>query len=203
MRSVFYQSEWNDKPQRDTFTVVSITRKAIYKGLETLLDCAVYLNRFFPSYRIKWRVAGVKNTDEVTKLIERKLKTRFEDMGIILLGTLNEDNLVTEMLQADLFVHPSHTDNSPNSICEAMLLGMPIIATYAGGIPSIILDKEEGLLIQDGDSIALAGAVLELYHNREYAVLLGKKARQKAMNRHSPASIAETIYDIYNAVLRP
>ncbi|MBN1181894.1 MAG: glycosyltransferase family 4 protein [Bacteroidales bacterium] len=201
MRSVFYQNEWISKSRRETFTIISTTRKAIYKGLETILESALYVKRFFPKYKFKWRVAGVRNTDEVSLLIERKLKVRFGDVGISLLGPLSEEELVTEMLQADLFVHPSHTDNSPNSICEAMLLGMPIIATYAGGIPSIILDKEEGLLIQDGDSIALTGAVLELYHNPESSILLGENARKKALMRNHPAKVIKVLLGIYNVVL--
>lgn len=201
MRSVFYQNEWISKSQRETFTIISTTRKAIYKGLETILEGAMYVQRFFPKYKFKWRVAGVRNTDEVSILIARKLNVRFGEVGISLLGPLSEEELVTEMLQADLFVHPSHTDNSPNSICEAMLLGMPIIATYAGGIPSLILDKEEGLLIQDGDSIALAGAVLELYHNQEYSILLGENARKKAMTRNDPARVIKELLGIYNEVI--
>lgn len=201
MRSVFYQNKWVGNSKRETFTIISTTRKAIYKGLETILEGAMFVQRFFPKYNFVWRVAGVRNTDEVSRLIERKLKVRFEDLGISLLGPLSEEELVAEMLQANLFLHPSHTDNSPNSICEAMLLGMPIIATYAGGIPSIIIDKEEGLLIQDGDSIALAGAVLELYHNQEYSILLGVNSRKKAMMRNDPARIRKELLDIYNLVL--
>ena len=100
----------------------------------------------------------LRKQDEISYLVERKYKTRFTDYNIELLGPLLENELINELLTADLFVHASHIENSPNSVCEAMLLGMPVIATYAGGTPSILSDKNEGLLVQDGDPYALAGS---------------------------------------------
>jgi glycosyltransferase involved in cell wall biosynthesis len=91
-------------------------------------------------------------------------------------------------------------DKSPNSFCEAMLLGMPVIATYVVGTPSIICDKKEGLLVQDGDPNALAGAILELYKDRNYAISLGHNARERAIRRHNPENILEDILKIYSAI---
>ena len=201
MRPLFYQKKWDHKSHRTHLRIISTTRNAIYKGLETIVECASYLKFLFPDKEILWEVAGVRSNDEVPLLLEKKLKRRFKEFGIRLLGPLNEVELVSEMLQADLFVHPSHTDNSPNSICEAMLLGMPVISTFAGGIPTIITDKEDGLLVQDGDPIALAGAIYELYHNHEFTILLSQRARSKAMMRHDPAKVTQTLLGIYGEVL--
>jgi glycosyltransferase involved in cell wall biosynthesis len=114
---------------------------------------------------------------------------------------MNEDGLVGEMLGADLFVHSSHIDNSPNSVCEAMLMGMPVIASYAGGTPSLITDKKEGLLVQDGDPYALAGAILELARDKDYAYTLGCNARIRAMQRNDPSRIVNDVMRIYSSVL--
>ena len=92
------------------------------------------------------------------------------------------------MLNANLYVHPSHIENSSNSICEAMLLGMPIIATYAGGTPSILGDKNEGLLVQDGDPYALAKS-------------LGSKARVKSFIRNDKEKIVKDVINIYASIL--
>jgi glycosyltransferase involved in cell wall biosynthesis len=105
------------------------------------------------------------------------------------------------MIHSDVFVHASHIDNSPNSLCEAMLLGMPVIATFAGGIPSILKDKHEGLLVQDGDPYAMAGAMLELFEDAEYAKTLGLNARQTAMLRHNPDTITKNMVQIYSSVI--
>lgn len=201
MRPLFYQKEWSHRSHVTQIRIISTTRNTIYKGLETILECASYLRSLFPDKEILWEVAGVKSSDEVPLLLEKKLKRKFKESGIILLGPLNEVELVSEMLEADLFVHPSHTDNSPNSVCEAMLLGMPVISTFAGGIPAIVTDKEDGLLVQDGDPIALAGAIYELNNNPEFAISLSQRARAKAMMRHDPARVTQTLVGIYSEVL--
>ncbi len=68
---------------------------------------------------------------------------------------------------------PSHIENSPNALCEAMLVGTPCIAAFVGGVPSLVRHGEEGLLYHDADPFALAGAVDRLLGDRE----LGEAAR--------------------------
>jgi glycosyltransferase involved in cell wall biosynthesis len=82
-----------------------------------------------------------------------------------------------------------------------MLLGMPIIATFAGGIPTTVENKKEGLLVQDGDPYALAGAILELKENSNYANELGNNARAKAMCRHNPDKIVNKLLNIYSSII--
>jgi glycosyltransferase involved in cell wall biosynthesis len=82
-----------------------------------------------------------------------------------------------------------------------MLLGMPIIATFSGGIPSIITDKKECLLVQDGDPFALAGAILELIKDQDYAQRLGDNARERALVRHNPNRIVNELLGTYKTLI--
>jgi glycosyltransferase involved in cell wall biosynthesis len=82
-----------------------------------------------------------------------------------------------------------------------MVLGMPIVATNVGGLDSLITDKIEGLLVQEGDPYSFAAAILELTNNYNYAELLGKNAREKAVIRHNPKQIGMRLLDIYHRVL--
>ena len=117
------------------------------------------------------------------------------------MGRLEDSELLKVMLKSSLFVHPSHIENSPNSVCEAMLLGMPIIATYTGGTSSLIENNKEGLLVQDGDSYSLAGSILELAGNRELAENLGANAKKRSFARHDPLKISENVIKIYYEIL--
>ena len=65
----------------------------------------------------------------------------------------------------------------------------------------IIENKKEGLLIQDGDPYALAGAIVELIKDNNLANSLGENAREKALIRHNPASIAQMVKNIYASIL--
>lgn len=82
-----------------------------------------------------------------------------------------------------------------------MLLGVPCIATFAGGTGSMLSDKEQGLLIQDGDPWAMAGAILEFMSNPELAQNLGAKARELAHQKHNPERIAKDIMNVYKKII--
>lgn len=95
----------------------------------------------------------------------------------------------------------SHIENSPNNLSEAMILGMPCIATFAGGTGSLLIDGYEGILIQDGDPWAMAGAVMEMKENFERAIVVADKARTRALNRHDKNRIINDLIDIYKKIL--
>lgn len=202
MRPGFYQSTWQQEVSgKDRFIILSTMRDGIYKGLETIYECNEILRENVPDIKPVWKIAGISMDSNIYNILIKKYTRRFDNSDIIFLGSLSESDLICEMKMANLFIHPSHIDNSPNSVCEAMMLGMPVISTYSGGIPSIIEDKNEGLLIQDGDPYALAGAIVELYRDRDYAFNLGLNARKRALTRHNPEKIVSNLLNIYNSVL--
>jgi len=63
------------------------------------------------------------------------------------LGSLEVNEMVEAMKISRFMVHPSYIDNSPNSICEAQILGLPVVATNVGGVESLIENGKTGLLI--------------------------------------------------------
>lgn len=201
MRSNFFLHQWAINKRGANSVIITTIRGNIYKGLETIYECKKILNKIDLAYKIIWKIAGIKETDEISYLLQRKYRFTFREMGILLLGPLEENELIQEMLNSNIFIHPSHIENGSNSTSEAMLLGMPVIATFAGGIPTTIENKKEGLLVQDGDPYALAGAILELLRDPEYANFLGEHARLKALNRHNPQKITNEVIKIYNLLI--
>jgi glycosyltransferase involved in cell wall biosynthesis len=201
MRPTFYLRQWFRQSSQKQYTIISVIRNVIYKGLETVYECKKMLGDLFPGMNIVWKIGGINEQDEIAYLVRRKYADAWERQGIQLLGALQESELVNEMLNADVFVHPSHIENSSNGLCEAMLLGMPAIATYAGGTPSLLADKKEGILVQDGDPYALTGAIAELIREGDYANSLGANARKRAIARHDPERIVNDVMNIYSSVI--
>ncbi len=200
LRKAFYEHQWAPK-KREEKIIVSTIQANIYKGLETVLETAVLLKEKM-GVAVKWYIAGIAETDIIVKVFERKMKKRFRDYHVILSGRLKPEELLKLELDADVFVHPSHIDNSPNSVCEAMLLGMPIVATFTGGTGSLLADRKEGLLIQDGDPYAMAGAIWDMINDLFLAAELGRNARQRAKERHDPNSIVENLIRIYKSIAK-
>lgn len=199
IRREFFETHWNYSFRKE-ITCVSILKGTSYKGIDLLIEALVILKQY-SDHIIKVKICGVSENEEIVHVIKRKYKKVIGLIQIEFLGKLETNELVQQLCSANLYIHPSFIENSPNSVCEAMALGMPIISTNVGGINSLINDREEGLLVQEGEPYSLAAAILELINNYEYAVTLGKNARLKSIARHEPQKIAKQLLDIYNSIL--
>ena len=198
LRDKFYKTLWK-KPDNEKKIIHSTSGEAIFKGFETVCEALNELNK--KGLDVEWRVAGVSKDRLLNKVVKKKLGTSYPSKGLYLLGNLNEQELIDKMLEADVFVLPSHIDNSPNNLCEAMLIGMPCISTYVGGTPSLLTDKQDGILIQDGDPWSMAGAILELFQDPDLAQKYGQKARERALIRHNPERIVNDLINIYQLAI--
>ncbi len=198
LRESFYLNKWIPRENLNTI-IHTTTSNSLYKGFETICYTLNLLNK--NGCNIEWRVAGLVDADSIVKVVKRKLGKGYPKKGLVFLGNLNASELINKMLEADLYVMPSHIENSPNSLCEAMILGMPCISTFAGGTNSLLYDKKEGILIQDGDPWSMAGAVLELLEDYESAIIYGKRARERALVRHNKNKIVKELTQIYNEII--
>lgn len=201
LRDGFYQARWEEL-QRDCNKVIihTTTGSLLFKGIETVFEAAAILKRL--GLNFEWRVAGISEGSEISQLIQKKMKGENPQKLVKLLGALSEDQLIEKMLEAHVYVNASHQDNSPNSLCEAMLIGMPCVATLAGGTGSILKDGETGIIVQDGDPWAMAGAVYELANDIQLASKYARRAREIAIERHNKEKVVEQVIDAYNAIMR-
>ncbi len=198
LRESFYQQQWRPH-YREKPILISVAGTAFYKGIETICLALNELNKTGVCF--EWRIAGIIENDLIVKIIKKKLDVNFPKDGLVFLGNLNEEHLVRSLLDSDIFVLSSHIENSPNSLCEAMMLGLPCISTFVGGTGSIIIDKEDGMLIQDGDPWAMAGVILELVNNKDKAIMIGEKARRNAKNRHDKIKIVDDLVNAYKTII--
>lgn len=199
MRSEFSAVRWAGREHSGT--IVYTTSSALLgKGTEVLLEALALVNT--QSDRpVTLRVAGVHPGSEIDRLY-RRVATRVGLAGsVVWLGRLDAAALAEELAVADVFAYPSHVDNSPNAVAEAMLVGSPVVATSVGGIPSMIRDRIEGLLVPRGDRRALADGIMRLLDDRRTAARLGATARMTALARHDPQRIAAHTLDIYGDVV--
>jgi glycosyltransferase involved in cell wall biosynthesis len=202
IRPRFYELNW--QPVKSAVPVYLTTSSpSFYKGFETVIDTAKILtgNRV----PFTWLVAGLKEDQPMVKLMLQHTGIGVRDLealNIRLLGTLSEAELTAHLLKCDVYVQVSHIENAPNSLAEAQLAGVPIIASFAGGTSSLLRDGEHGVLVQDGDPFALAGALQEVkkYADRHYA--MAAEGRRVARRRHDPSGIYADMLAGYSEIIK-
>ena len=200
LRDPFYGPRWVGHSERPGGPRLSLCAKSYHrKGVDVAVESIGILAG--AGLDVRLRIFGLDPRGErAARLLSRARREGTADR-IELLGELTAEQVVAEMLMCDVYLHPSRSDNSPNSLCEAMLLGVPCIASTAGGIPSLATDNVDALLVPPGDAYSLAGAVKSLFSDSSTASRLSEAARQRARVRHDPAVVRDELIQAYTSVV--
>ena len=134
--------------------VVAVGRLSNEKGHADLIRAVAQLRdqHLWPALRVLILGEG----PEMSRLKQLSAKLGVGDM-VRLPGF--QENVSHYLGVADLFVLPSHSEGSPNALLEAMAAGVPVVATAVGGVPEIVRDEHNGLLVGSGDVGAMAAAM--------------------------------------------
>lgn len=198
LRDDFFKNVWQT-PTNQKFTIVSTISNGLWKGVETIYQAAQILQN--AGFNFEWKILGIEANDSNSLLSERFTSFSSNSPCISFKGRKSSSEMIHELQSSDLFIQVSRIENSPNSLCEAMLLGMPIIATFVGGTSSMLQDGEEGVLVQEGEPYVLAGSIINC--KQEYAkfVKMGANARKRALIRHSPKNVVNELMNVYNSMI--
>lgn len=201
MRKPFYEKVWRKESwSKCKIKIISTLSSGIYKGFEVALETAKIL-KYNSKLDFEWLIAGYEKDAKIVYVSSRITGLTPDKLGIKFLGRLDAEQLSEQLANSDIFVHVSHIENSPNSVCEAMLVGIPIIASFTGGTSSILQNGKEGILVQDGDPYVLAGAIVDMFQHFKMAKNFGIEARKRALPRHNPKRIADELFVTYTKIL--
>lgn len=103
---------------------------------------------------------------------------------------------------ADVFILSSKREGFPMSILEAMAAGLPVIATKVGGIPEVIQDGQNGILVPPQDPVSLANAICRVLDDSEYAGNLGQEARLTIEKNYSLKTITDAYTKLYLSLFK-
>ena len=197
LRDVFVDSaeRWNPH-KRNSIILVSTISSPLYKGVDLILKTAKLLKEN-TNINFNWHIFGVKNI----AFHEKKTKIKATDFNIKLMGVASANKLKEELLNADIYIHPSYIENSPNSICEAQILGLPVICTNVGGTCSLVKHEKTGLLFPANDPFTLCSYIIRLFWNKTLAYELGNAAHHTAIVRHNNETIIHNLLEIYRKVI--
>lgn len=198
LRTPFYDNYWefhNCKKQRIIFTNGNTFRR----GTEIILDAVAVLKNEFPN--VELILIGEIHVNPYGKRLVKKIKRLDIQNNVIFLGKLNAQQIVDELKKAHIFAIPSLIENSPNSLCEAQLMGVPCVASYSGGIPSLVSDNETGLLFPPGDTPLFIEQVRRIFNDENLAKNLSAKTRTAALKRHNISDVTNLVVKAYETVI--
>lgn len=204
LRDEFYNNTWNlDYCEKHSI----FTSQASYpiKGLHYLIEAMDIVIRKFPDAKLyiaghnilKTKFKRTSYANYIAELIEKNNL----DKHIIFTGLLNEKEICARYMKSNIFVLPSTIENSPNSLGEAMILGVPCVAAYVGGVPDLLTHKKEGFLYQHDAPYMMADYICELFRNKDLARKISFNARERALKTHNRERNARQLVEIYNKIL--
>jgi glycosyltransferase involved in cell wall biosynthesis len=112
-------------------------------------------------------------------------------------GWVGREDAAQRLRAATVFALPSYAENLPMALLEAMAAGVPVVATRVGGIPTLIRDGENGLLVDAGDRRQLAGALDRLLTDDALRTRLGDAGRRTVTEQYSAAAASRRLAEIY------
>lgn len=180
------------------FTVLFVGRLVERKGVDVLLRAAARLRE-----RYRLRVVVVGEGPERNHLEDLARQLGLEQL-VEFRGRVTDEELARCYGSASVFVLPAVVDRRGETeglgvvLLEAMSYGVPVVATRVGGIPDIVEDGANGLLVEAGDAEALAGALAKVAEDRALASRLGEAGRRTGENRFGWERITDRWERLYS-----
>ena len=204
MRALFYNTTW-DITKAESHTIFISQGHYPIKGYHWVLLAMAILKEKYPDIKLLvsgWDSAFVRGLKETAygrytrKIIEKSGLSN----AVKYVGMLNEMEMVNTFLKSKVYVMPSSIENSPNSLGEAMLLGMPIVSSCVGGVNDLLQDKTEGFLYSYDSPYMLAGYIDRIFQDDKMAVSMGQSARSHALKTHDPNVNYDKLLSVYVVV---
>lgn len=211
LRNIFYESpKWIPKEKNLPPTIFLSQASKPLKGLHQVLKAVHLLKDQFPEIHV--RVAGANIVK--SKTIKEKLRitsygkyikqliTKYNLVDqVTFTGSLNENKMIQEYLNSAMFICPSSIENSPNSVGEAQLLGVPVIASYVGGVSDMVSHEETGILYRFEEIEMLAIAIKRILEDREFSIKISQAGQRAAKIRHSRNTNLKQLISIYKTII--
>lgn len=204
LRPLFYKNKWNLLKCEKYSIVIS---QAYYplKGFHQLVKALPLVLKHYPETKVY--VTGRDAFSNKGILINgfgnyiNKLIHKYNlSEHIIFSGLLSEEAMCQRYMDSHLFICPSAIENSSNSIGEAQLLGMPCIASFAGGNPDLIEHGESGLLYRFEEFEMLATNICKVFEDDKLALKISANAKVAATSRHNKEINSTSLYEIYSKI---
>lgn len=199
LRTKFMTGEnvWKGMPEKKV-KLLSTGCISFRKGPDMMLKTAHILKSLGVNF--EWNVAGFIPPD-IRQIVERKENLSFDECNIKFYGFVSEDTVFAMLSETTIFVHTAYAENSPNSICEAQCMGVPVVATNVGGVSSLLRDRVDGVLVPANDPWMMAYQIFSLTSDMERLTEYSRESRKRALERHDDNNIKKQLLDCYEELI--
>lgn len=208
LREEFYSGEWKYALCKKHSIFISQGYYPL-KGLHKFLDALHLVKKRYPDVHV--RIAGINilpdnsiKTQLLRKAYEHIIYRQLKKYNLLdtveFIGSKNANQMKVEMLNCNAYVLPSSIENSPNSLGEAQLLGVPCVASYVGGVPDMIPNDDCGYMYRYEDVEALAFYIMKIF--KESDQFNGHVMKETARKRHNALANIEQLLNIYRSVCK-
>jgi glycosyltransferase involved in cell wall biosynthesis len=167
------------------------------KGLDTLFQSISKVVQNFKDAKFVISGEGFRQNKE--KLLKLAEKLKIEN-SVLFVGYFPDEKLPDLYAASDIFVLPALYENFPFAILEAQATGLPVISTKVGGIPELVTNNKNGLLVEPANSEQLTEEIMILLKNPKFAEELGKRARQLIEEKFAWPLITNEVVDLYSKI---
>jgi glycosyltransferase involved in cell wall biosynthesis len=182
----------------ETFEILCVGRLTPAKGQHLLIDAVNMLAR--QGCRVRLRLVG-SGPDEAS-LRKHATHSEFPEC-IVFESAVNQDRIRTLYAAADLFCLPSFAEGLPVVLMEAMAMEIPCVTTCITGIPELIRDGVDGLLVAPSDLEALVEALAKLMDDAPLRERIGKSGRMCVLERYDLRRNVEKLAGIFAERVQP
>lgn len=207
LREEFYDDVWSYGSCRKYRIFASSCAYPI-KGFHYLLQAFRQVKKQYPDATLAVPgdspVADTRNKKLRRSSYQHHLAQLMEGLedSVEFLGRLSSAEMKQQYLKSNVFALPSTIENSPNSLGEAMLLGVPCVAADVGGVSNMIRNGSEGFVYQSTAPYMLAHYISQVFDMGEEAEALGHSARSHASYTHDPERNLSDLLNIYREVAK-
>lgn len=191
-----YPKDINVYKLDDKINILYLGLIAEAKGIFDLMEL-IRVNKNKYNNRVKFRIGGLGKTEELLQIIKDNNLSNIVEY----IGWVDGENKIKELIKSDIFILPSYSEGLPISILEAMSYRNAIIASDVGGIPEIVFDKSNGILIKPGAINELENAIDYLI-NSPYIIQEYAEESVKLVEKHLPINVLHSLNTLYEELLQ-
>lgn len=205
LRGNFYEKKWNLETCEKHSLFVSQSHYPL-KGFHHALEAVAILKEEWPDVHLYTTGRNIITEDLKEKLLDngyekylRKIiKEHHLEEHVTFLPHLSEQEMCQRFLKSHIFVSASSIENSPNSVGEAMLLGVPVVSSDVGGVKNMLVHGEEGYVYQPDASYMLAFYISEIFKSDALAHRFSENAQKHATQIFDKEENYNMLIEIYN-----